>query len=158
MKILIVCASNICRSPYVEYLLRREISNNKLLNDKIEWVKSSAVFNKMKSIHPKAKIALLKEGFEDSEIDRHKPSYIFCDYSRFREADVIIGMTRLQKYLMPPWLHKKYLTLSEAAGHKYITIKDPYLEKTQEGYDKVMLQLKDYVHDYISELERKYSE
>lgn len=152
MKILIVCASNICRSPYVEYLIRRAVRNDKTLSNKINWVKSSAVFNKMKRIHPKARVALIKEGFTEQEIDTHKPSYIWFDYKRFKEADIIIGMTRMQKYLLPCWFYKKYKTLSEAVGDRYKKIKDPYLEKTQEGYDKVMQELKDYANRYILRL------
>lgn len=149
MKILIICASNICRSPYVEFLLKRAVSQDEKLSQKIEWVKSSAVFNKMKRIHPKAKIALLNEGFNEEEINAHKPSYIVCDYKRFRDADIIIGMSKLQKYLLPFSLWKKYITLSEASGRKYKMIKDPYLEKTQDDYNKIMLEIRNYVNDYI---------
>lgn len=153
MKILIVCASNICRSPYVEYLLRREIYNNTELADKILWVKSSAVLNQMRKIHPKAKIALLNEGFTEEEIDSHIPSYIWFDYRKFKEADLIIGMSKSMKYLLPPWLYRKYKTLSELAGEDYKGIPDPYLEKTQEGYNEVMTEIKGYVMKYVKLLE-----
>ena len=36
MKILIICASNICRSPFVEFILRREVNNDPSLKDKIQ--------------------------------------------------------------------------------------------------------------------------
>lgn len=149
MKILVICASNICRSPYVEYLLRRAVKENPNLREKVEWVKSSAVLNKMSKIHPKARAALLKEGFSEEEIDRHKPSYIWFDYKRFSEADIIIGMKKCQKILLPFWFFKKYITLSEIAGEPYKMIPDPYLLKTQEGYDKVMEVIKGYVNKYI---------
>lgn len=152
MKILIVCASNICRSPYVEYILRRELADKDKLGKDIEWVKSSAVFNKMKRIHPKAKVALVKEGFSENEIEAHKPSYLWFDYKRFREADIIIGMSKWQKYLLPFWLWKKYITLSAAAGFGVKSIKDPYLEKTQEAYDEVMKELKQYTMKYLESL------
>ena len=80
MKILIVCASNICRSPYAEYLLKRKIAQDSYLSSKIEWVKSSAVMNKMRTIHPKAKCALAQKGFTLEEIALHKPSYLYLDY------------------------------------------------------------------------------
>jgi protein-tyrosine-phosphatase len=152
MKILVVCASNICRSPYVEYLIKRAASEDPSLKEKIEWVKSSAVLNKMWKIHPMARVALKKDGFSDSEIDRHNPSYIWFNYRRFKEADVIIGMSRYHRMMLPPWLRKKYMTLSEAAGEGEKTVKDPYLEKTQEAYDLIMDELKAYTNKYIERL------
>ncbi len=155
MKILVICASNICRSPYVEYLLRKEIELDEALSRNIEWVKSSAVFNKSKKLHTKARIALLEEGFEENYVDSHKPSYIWFDYKRFKDADVIIGMTKTQKFLLPPTLYKKYMSLSEIAEGKYTKIPDPFLSKTQEEYNLVMTQLKNYVDKYINKLKEK---
>jgi len=152
MKILIVCASNICRSPYVEFILKREIAKDPELSEKVEWVKSSAVINKMFRIHKNTVQALLKEGFTTDEIAAHKPSYIFFNYRRFSEADVIVGMKRNQRLFMPFSLRKKFITLSEAAGEGEKKISDPYFAKTQEGFDSVMAELKDYTMKYLKRL------
>ena len=88
--ILFVCSSNVCRSPYCEFMLRRMIENDDVLRDRVE-VKSSAVFNKSKRIFPKAVDILKREGFDEKEILAHKPSFK-TDTERFEKADVIIGM------------------------------------------------------------------
>jgi protein-tyrosine-phosphatase len=152
MKILIICASNICRSPYVEYILKREIEKDPVLKENIEWVKSAAVINKMFRIHPLTKKALLKESFTEEEINRHKPAYIYFNYKRFHDADVIIGMKKHQKYFMPPTLYKKFITLAEAAGEQHKEILDPFFAKTPEGFDNVMEELKSYSMKYLEKL------
>ena len=60
--ILFVCSSNVCRSPYCEFMLRRMIENDDELRGKIV-VRSSAVFNKSKNIFPKEVDILVREGF-----------------------------------------------------------------------------------------------
>ena len=69
MKILFVCMSNICRSPYCEYVFRRIADNDGVLSKNITWIKSAAVFNKSFHINSKAKTALLREGFTEEEIE-----------------------------------------------------------------------------------------
>lgn len=155
MKILIICASNICRSPYAEYLLKRKIAEDEELSSNIEWIKSSAVMNKMRKIHPKARAALIANGFTNEEIDLHKPSYLYLDYKKFKEADIIIGMTRLHKRFLPFWFWKKFKTLSEVAGEGYVKIPDPFLESTQEKYNAVMSVIDDYIDKYIKILKNK---
>lgn len=51
--VLFVCSSNVCRSPYCEFMLRRMVENDDDLRGKVD-VCSSAVFNRSKSIFPKA--------------------------------------------------------------------------------------------------------
>ena len=59
MKILIVCSSNICRSPYCEYMLNRMRESDEGLKSKITWIQSGAVFHQCKRLHPKARAALM---------------------------------------------------------------------------------------------------
>jgi len=157
LKILIVCASNICRSPYAEYVLKRKVAEDKVLSEKIEWIKSAAVLNKMRNIHPKAKVALENKCFSIDEIKKHKPAYLYFNYKRFKQADIIIGMTNMQKYFLPFWFWKKFTTLSEVSGDSYTKIPDPFLEKTQQGYDKVMGVIDNYIDKYLETLKANFN-
>ncbi len=148
--VLFVCSSNVCRSPYCEFMLRRMIENDEDLKGRVE-VRSSAVFNKSKSIFPKAVDILKREGFPESEILAHKPSFK-TDKERFENADVIIGMSRMHKLLTPRKYRSKYITLSEAATDKYSPVPDPFLATSQAEYDKTMSVLRDYVSLYFQRL------
>ena len=151
--VLFVCSSNVCRSPYCEFMLRRMIDNDEELRGKVD-VFSSAVFNRSKSIFPKAVDVLKREGFDESEILAHKPSFK-TDKERFEKADVIIGMSHMHKLLTPRKYRKKYVTLSEAATGKYAPVPDPFLATSQKEYDKTMAVLKSYVESYFKQLKTK---
>ena len=151
--VLFVCSSNGCRSPYCEFMLRRMIDNDEELRGKVD-VCSSAVFNRSKSIFPKAVDVLKREGFDESEILAHKPSFK-NDKERFEKADVIIGMSHMHKLLTPRKYRKKYVTLSEAATGKYAPVPDPFLATSQKEYDKTMAVLKSYVESYFKQLKTK---
>ena len=153
LNVLFVCSSNVCRSPYCEFMLRRMIDNDEELRGKVD-VCSSAVFNRSKSIFPKAVDVLKREGFDESEILAHKPSFK-NDKERFEKADVIIGMSHMHKLLTPRKYRKKYVTLSEAATGKYAPVPDPFLATSQKEYDKTMAVLKSYVESYFKQLKTK---
>ena len=72
---------------------------------------------------------------------------------RLRDADVIIGMSKMHKWLTPAKYRKKFITLSEAAEGRYTPIPDPFLYKSQEDYDKVMSVIKVYLTLYATKLE-----
>ena len=147
MKILIVCSSNICRSPYCEYMLNRMRESDEGLKSKITWIQSGAVFHQCKRLHPKARAALKAQGFSDGELDMHRAAYVRRFPARFEEADVIVGMTKWHRAFIPRKLRYKYINLSEFAGHEYKAVPDPFLEKTQEGYDKVMRIIDNYLEE-----------
>lgn len=155
-KVLFVCSSNVCRSPYCEYILRRMVDNDKELAGKVE-VSSSAVFNRSKSIFPRAVVVLKREGFEESEILAHTPHFK-SDKSRYQSADVIIGMSKMHKLLTPCKYRKKYVTLSEIATGKYKPVPDPFLATSQKAYDKTMTVLKEYVESYFAKLKKQICE
>lgn len=148
--VLFVCSSNVCRSPYCEFMLRRMVENDDDLRGKVD-VCSSAVFNRSKSIFPKAVDILKREGFDEREILAHKPSFK-TDKARFENADVIIGMSRMHGLLTHGKYRKKYVTLSEAAVGKYAPVPDPFLATSQSEYDKTMQVLKEYVTKYFTKL------
>lgn len=155
MKILIVCSSNICRSPFAEFYLRRLVSADKDLSSKVEWIKSGAVFNKSKQLFDKAAVYMLGEGFPEEEIASHKPSFFWLDKQRFRDADIIICMSQFHKYLLPKKYRKKTFTLSEVAIGRYEKIPDPFLLKTQEEYNKAMEPIKNYIDLYFEKLKKE---
>lgn len=152
MKILFICSSNVCRSPFAEFYFGRIVSADPVLKENIEWIKSGAVLNQSFVLHQKARATLLKEGFSESELSEHKPVFWLFGAKRFREADVIIGMSRVHRHLLPFWWRKKYVTLSEAATGKYEQIPDPFLIREQEKYDEAMEPIKKYLEQYAEKL------
>lgn len=122
--------------------------------DKNVFVSSAAVLNRSKALFPKAASALKAEGFCDEELASFKPCFKSQDKARFVDADVIIGMSRFHKYLLPRGCKGKYVTLSEAAEGKYTPIPDPFLARTQEEYDKAMAVIKQYLVEYFNRLKK----
>lgn len=115
------------------------------LASKVESVRSAAVFNRSRRIHPKARLALLREGFTEEEIDAHRPAFKWGDGRLFKEADVIIGMTKMNKVALPLRFHKKFVTLSEYVDGSYTTIPDPFLMKSLDDYFVVMDLIKGFL-------------
>ena len=142
MNILFVCSSNICRSPFCEYVFRDMVAKDPELQKRVSKVASAAVFNRMYKIHPKARIALLREGFDGAYIDAHKPSFKWGDRHLFDEADLIVGMSRANKWVLPLRYHRKFVTISEYAEGAYENVPDPFLMKEVDDYLAVMDFLK----------------
>lgn len=157
MKILIVCSSNVCRSPYAEFWLKKMVSESKLLQSNIEWIDSSAVFNRSKDIFPKTKACLLKDGFTEEEIARFKPDYIKDNINPYIDADIIIGMTKSHKFFLPKQFKGKFKSLSEVAYGKYTAIPDPFLTCSMDKYAKDMEVIKNAIIQYTKNLEVQFS-
>ena len=155
MKILFVCSSNVCRSPFAEFVFGRLVEQSPVLSAAGVEVGSSAVFNRSKYIYPKAVVSLEREGFSKEAVLAHKPAYKSTDKKRFEEADVIIGMSKIHRILTPHKYRDKFVTLSEAATGKYTPIPDPFLYPSQNEYDKVMSVIKKYLTLYAEKLERE---
>ena len=152
MKILFVCSSNICRSPYCEFVFKRMCAGNAALAERVTWVQSGAVFHQCKKLHPKARAALLAEGFAPEELDMHSPAFWRRFPERFEEADIIIGMTRWHKYFIPKKWRGKYIDLAELATGVYTPVPDPFLAKTQEKYNEVMRVLDKYLQEVAQKI------
>lgn len=149
--------SNICRSPYCEYVFRRIAEEDEVLLENIEWIKSSAVFNKSRVINKKAKLALLREGFDEEYILSHRPSFKWGKGRKFfDEADVIIGMTKSNAYFLPLRYRKKFCLLSQVATGKYVPIPDPVLIKDQNEYYAAMDEIKEYLKSYAEILKKDF--
>ncbi len=156
MKILFVCSSNVCRSPYCEFHFKRLMENDSDLKSIVSECSSGAVFNRANKLHGKAKVALMSEGFDKTLLDGHRSKFIKDNLRLFKDADVIIGMTRWHKWCLPKELRTKYVNLSEAAGDKYKAIPDPFLAPSQAEYNKVMSVVGDYVERYAMRLKEQY--
>ncbi len=157
MKILIICSSNTCRSPYAEFVFKRLVDNSEVLKNNIESVTSSAVFNQSRAMHPKTYALLLEEGFSKEELDAFKPDFILKNRKKFDEADVIIGMGFLQWFLLPFKYRKKYANLSKIAIGKNINIPDPFYRKSMDFYKRTMDVIKTYLTVYAEKLEKEFS-
>ena len=157
MKILIVCSSNVCRSPYAEFHLKKQIENSKILQENIEWVQSSAVFNRSKEIFPKTKQCLVADGFALCDIEKFKPNYIKDNISPYNDADIIIGMTKTHKWLLKKQYKSKFMPLSTVAYGKYSSIPDPFLAVTFKQYKKSMDVIKNAIEQYAKNLELEFS-
>ena len=63
INVLFVCSSNVCRSPYCEYMFKRMVQEDEALAGIVGRVESAAVLNHSKELHSKARASLLGEGF-----------------------------------------------------------------------------------------------
>lgn len=158
MKILVVCSSNVCRSPYAEFILKKLVKDSPVLSENIEWVKSSAVFNRSKVISKKTRQCLLNEGFSDSEINAFHPTYKKDEDATFSDADIIIGMTNSHKYLTPRKYRDKFQTLSMVAYGKYTPIPDPFLQTNFTKYTECMNIIKTALTVYAEKLEKTFQQ
>lgn len=145
--------SNICRSPYCEYVFRKIVQEDEVLSEKVEWIKSSAVFNKSFKINHKSEKVLTSEGFDRDYVLSHKPTFKWGKGRRyFKDADIIIGMTRSNKFFLPLRFHKKFALLSVLASGEYKPIPDPVLIKDQDKYNQAMEEIKGYLIAYADKL------
>lgn len=158
MKILFVCSSNVCRSPYCEFVFGKTVSNDAKLRSIVERIDSAAVLNKSKKLHRLSYAALLKEGFTAQELDAFKPRHISNAKDVFEEADEIIGMTRWHKWLLPARFKSKFKTLSEAAEGVYKPVPDPFLAKDEATYDRAMSVIKKYLEEYAEKLKERQTD
>ncbi len=155
MKVLFVCSQNMCRSPYCEYMFRRMVEESEVLAGKVE-VKSSAVMSPVNKIDPNTAEALIREGFDKDYVNAHKPGFIWrrYDLKLFRDADIIIGMTKGHKLLVPIWWQSKFMTLSEAATGTYSAVPDPWLIRDIDKYIVEMNKIKEFLILYKEKLEK----
>lgn len=158
MKILFICMSNICRSPYCEYVFRKIVEEDETLSKNIDWIKSSAVFNKSFKINSKAVKVLTDEGFEKEYVLAHTPTFKYGKgKAYFEEADIIIGMTKSNKFFLPLKYAKKFALLSVLATGKYKPIPDPVLIKDQDKYRRAMDEIKAYLTAYADKLKSEFA-
>ena len=151
MNILFICSSNACRSPYCEFVFRRLVDSDPDLSGTIT-VRSAGVLNPVFGMDHRTRNALLLEGFSKEETDAFHSTFSWTHPNRFREADVIIGMTKSHgRFLLPTW-KRKFTTLSEAATGTYTAFPDPWFEPRMKPYLAAMEELKGYLEQYANVL------
>lgn len=157
-KVLFVCSQNMCRSPYCDYLFRKMVAEDAFLKDKVE-IRSSAVMTPGTKIDPLTVKALLKEGVDPSYMENHKPGYIYrkYDWKLFKEADIIICMTRSHFFWTPVFFWKKMKTLTQAAEGIYKPVPDPWLIREEDKYIAQMDIIKGYLEEYLAVLKKQLS-
>ncbi len=129
MNIMFVCTGNICRSAMSEWILKKKISENDELKDKIE-VCSSGVYAQNGDRPTYSAIEVMNEMGID--MTKHKATNI--QNSKAKEMDLILCATRSHKMAvidMYPQLKDNVYTMKEYAGYSLndLDIKDPW------GYD-----------------------
>lgn len=151
MTILFVCSSNSCRSPFCEYVFKRMVEQDEELNGRVR-VDSAGVLNRISSMDARTKKALLREGFKQEDFQGFAPKLVQDVPEVFRDADVIIGMTRWHKFRCPKDCRGKFKTLSEAADGRYRPIPDPWFLPGTDQYYAAMDELKAYLERYLKRL------
>ena len=152
MKVLFICSSNVCRSPFSEFVFKRMVSNDKQLSQKVQSVRSAAVLNKSRKLHPKAFVSLVSRGFDKKDLLAFHPSYVLTDRRLFEEADIIVGMAKVHKFLLPCKYKSKFRLLSSVAGQGEKSIPDPFLKKSQADYEQVMDVLEAYLKSFAQRI------
>ncbi len=156
MKILFVCTSNIMRSPYCDFVFNRMKEEDPALSAIVTKVDSAALRWRYRAVHPQAREALIREGFDVAKVDGYRPRHKWWDKDLFREADVIIGMTTSHRSMLPKKYREKFVTLTEAAYGVHTEISDPYWEHlNQTEYNKRMDEIKAILNDYAALLKSK---
>lgn len=129
-----------------------------ILRDKIEVTRSSAVMTPGTSIDPLTVEALVREGFDKSLVELHRPGYMLrkADRALMDDADIIVGMTKSHKYMIPfrKW-RSKFKTLSEVATGEYKPVPDPWLMRDPEKYIGEMNKIKAFLIQYRDRLEKE---
>lgn len=157
MKVLFICSSNICRSPFCEYEFRKIVESDPVLRGKVE-VASAGLMGSHDTMDERTQRALYRDEFGKAYVESFKSKTIRDDRRVFDEATVIIGMTKWHKYLLPRKYRSKFMTLSEAGIGRYAAIKDPWFEKSLDGYMKILYTMKDYMELYADKLRDFFTE
>ncbi len=129
-KIVIVCNGNISRSPYVEYLMKREITiNHKELVNNID-IKSMGILYPNVKMNYLTEKYLLEEDFTEKEIENHIPKY-WEDYPEIHEnASIFITMTGEQAQYLNYYYPGKAFMLSYVANETFENIIDPAVHRS----------------------------
>lgn len=154
LKTLFICSSNVCRSPWCEYQYNRMVQGDRELQELADEAGSSAVFNRSKEIHKMTRNALIADGFDTDFVDSHQPHFKADQPEDFESADIIIGMSKTHKLMVPAKYRKKYLPISQAAGYEYQGIEDPFLIRDPKKYKKVMDRLTHYTKEFAQQIKK----
>lgn len=140
VKITFVCSGNIIRSAYAEFIAKKYFKSKD--GKKIRF-DSGACFNQNRYMYPLTKKLLLKEGYEEKDLDTFKPRLIENYLGEFNESTIFIAMTRDHvRYLKRKYPDKTFL-LKEMILNKIEDVEDPYY--VPEKGIEIMNELKELI-------------
>ena len=161
LNILWVCSGNICRSAYADFAFKKMVEDSPILS-KIELKTHSGGLQFQNSaIDPRTTAVLVKEGFDEVEVNKHIPRYKKDYPEMLEEADLIVGMAHSHKLLTPKKYRKeqnKFVQISNWAIGERKDIPDPYFVNTDEEYAELLAQVKEYLEIILKKLEAFYSQ
>ena len=161
LNILWVCSGNICRSAYADFAFKKMVEDSPILS-KIDGFKthSGGLQFQNTEIDPRTTAVLVKEGFNEAEVNKHVPRYKRDYPEMLEEADIIVGMSHSHKLLTPKKYRKeqnKFIQISNWAIGERKDIPDPYFVNTDEEYAELLAQVKKYLVIILHKLEKFYS-
>ena len=145
--VLVVCTGNVCRSPMVKALLRREMAARGLDNE--VFVDSAGTYAMVG--HPASQGSVNAMAERGLDISDHRAKQLTADL--VEQADVIIVMEeRHRRSIFVTWPRavRKTLLLSELSGG-HDDVEDPYGGEQWE-YDQTADLIEEYVRAGIPEL------
>jgi protein-tyrosine-phosphatase len=145
--VLVVCTGNVCRSPMVKALLRREMAARGLDNE--VFVDSAGTYAMVG--HPASQGSVNAMAERGLDINDHRAKQLTADL--VEQADVIIVMEeRHRRSIFVTWPRavRKTLLLSELSGG-HDDVEDPYGGEQWE-YDQTADLIEEYVRAGIPEL------
>ncbi|MBN2156083.1 MAG: hypothetical protein JW776_08570 [Candidatus Lokiarchaeota archaeon] len=158
LNILWVCSGNICRSAYADYVFSKMVKESPVLKDNGLKIHSGGLQFKNSQIDPRTTKVLVKEGFDEQEVNKHIPRYKKDYPNMLEEADLIIGMSHSHKLLTPKQHRDKFVQISNMAIGERKDIPDPYFVKTEKEYEDLLHQVREYLEIIKMKLEDFYSQ
>ncbi len=159
LNILWVCSGNICRSAYADFVFNKMVEDSAVLNKLGLKIHSGGLQFQNTEIDPRTTAVLVKEGFDEAEVNKHVPRHKEDYPEMLEEADLIVGMANSHKILTPKkYRYDKFIQISKwALDGKRIDIPDPYFVNTDEEYAELLAQVKEYLVIILKKLEDFYS-
>ena len=160
LNILWVCSGNICRSSYADFVFKKMVEDSPILSKIGLKIHSGGLQFQNTAIDPRTTAVLVKEGFDEAEVNKHIPRYKKDYPEMLEEADLIVGMSHSHKLLTPKKYRKeqnKFVQISNWAIGVRKDIPDPYFVNTDEEYAELLAQVKEYLEIILHKLEKFYS-
>ena len=155
IRLIFLCAGNICRSPYAELTFKSFLhSSAKIDPSRFNITSGGFLAQRDVQIHPFTRQKLLEENVSIDQIDAHVPRTMRKHKADLLDAAALIVMTQDQKNILMPkkYRHKTFL-LSEFAQGEEKDIPDPALLTEYKTYSDIMNVIKGYLRQIIQTLE-----
>ncbi|TFG16345.1 MAG: hypothetical protein EU530_11920 [Promethearchaeota archaeon] len=158
LNILWVCSGNICRSAYADFVFKKMVEDSPILSKIGLKIHSGGLQFQNTEIDPRTTAVLVKEGFDEAEVNKHVPRNKKDYPEMLEEADMIVGMANSHKLLTPKkYRYDKFVQISNFAIGERVDIPDPYFVSTDEEYAELLAQVKEYLVIILKKLEDFYS-